>query len=295
MTIVPDPSRALQDLGLTGLESDIYVQLLKESPLTGYSIAKSLAKPVANVYKALDTLAKKGAIELEEGKTRRVRPMPYEELLRNMEINFKRLRDKAAASLADLPGPENDRNIYYLHNMDQMLGKCQSMLAQATTIVAADVFPQAAEMLRNDFSKLIERGVTLILRTYAPFEFSGAIHNLAKSGDTIQKRWPAQWLNLVIDGSQSIVAVFENDVPQVIQSYWTSSPSIAYLNHNGLMSEVAFATLQQQIENKRSHAEMEKTVHSMLSHMGDPVPGFSRLVSNLGLVPKQEILESSHE
>jgi HTH-type transcriptional regulator, sugar sensing transcriptional regulator len=293
--MTPDPFRALQDLGLTGLESEIYVQLLKESPLTGYSIAKRLAKPVANVYKALDTLAKKGAIELEEGKTRRVRPMPYEELLRNMEANFKRLRDNAAASLADLPGPESDRNIYYLHNMDQVLGKCQSMLVQATTIVVADVFPQAAELLRADFANLIARGVTLILRTYEPFQLSGAIIKQAKRGDTIQKRWPAQWLNLVVDGGQSIVAVFETDAPQVIQSYWTTSPSIAYLNHNGLMSEVAFATLQQDIEAKRSHAQMEKTVNSMLSYMGDPVPGFARLVSNLGIVPKQEKIDSSHE
>ena len=63
-------------MGLNALEAEVYAQLLKESPLTGYGVAKALGKPAANVYKAIDTLADKGAVIVDEGGTRQCRAVP---------------------------------------------------------------------------------------------------------------------------------------------------------------------------------------------------------------------------
>ena len=85
----------LRELGLTDLEASIYVQLLGTKASTGYAIAKAIAKPVANVYKALTTLEKKGAIYVEEGSNRLCSAVPAEELLDAMERNFKGNKEKA--------------------------------------------------------------------------------------------------------------------------------------------------------------------------------------------------------
>ncbi len=278
-----NPIDALKSLGLTGLEAEIYVHLLKASPVTGYSVAKGLGKPTANVYKALDTLANKGAVEIEEGKTRQVRPIPYQELLHNLESSFSRRRDEAAASLASLPGPEQDHRIYHLHALEQVGGKCRTLLAGAQTIVVADLFPEPAELLRPELEQLIKRGVKLVCRTYAPFELPGADINQSRHGAQIRGRWPAQWLNLVIDGQHSLVAVLQNGTDEVIQAFWTSSASLAYMHHSGLLSEIGFSALCRDIAEGNPTSEMKQSIDRVTAYFGPATPGYGRLLNKLGL------------
>ena len=63
-------------LGFTGLESEIYSLLLRESAVTGYRIAKGLRKPAANVYKAIEALEAKGAVMVDQGRHRVRRGAP---------------------------------------------------------------------------------------------------------------------------------------------------------------------------------------------------------------------------
>jgi sugar-specific transcriptional regulator TrmB len=56
----------LLSAGLNDLEADVYLCLLDEDLLTGYKIGKLLGKPTANVYKAIDSLARKGALMIED-------------------------------------------------------------------------------------------------------------------------------------------------------------------------------------------------------------------------------------
>ena len=53
----------LTEMGFTSLEAEIYLFLITTGSETGYAIAKGLNKATANVYKALDSLSAKGAIE----------------------------------------------------------------------------------------------------------------------------------------------------------------------------------------------------------------------------------------
>lgn len=278
-----DPITALKGLGLTGLEAEIYVHLLMASPSTGYSVAKGLRKPAANVYKALDTLAAKGAIEIEEGKTRQVRPVPYHELLEHLSVGFNRLREEAAASLATLPGPEYDHRIYHLHTLDQVMVKCGSMLDSATSVVLADVFPESAELLRPALEASITRGVRVALRCYAPFTLDGAEVQQAQRGARILARWPVQWMNLVVDGQQSIVTVFHNGGGEVIQSFFTSSPALAYVHHSGLIAEIGYSAVRHVLESERPSDRMREAIGAVDAFRGETVPGLDRLIGDLGL------------
>ena len=56
----------LQEIGFNRLESEVYLTLLKQSPLSGYKIAQILGEGSSNIYKALDILKKKGAVLVEE-------------------------------------------------------------------------------------------------------------------------------------------------------------------------------------------------------------------------------------
>ena len=71
--------------------------------------------------------------------------------------------------------------------------------------------------------KTVERGIQVAVRSYAPLELSGVDVNEALRGAEIRGRWPAQWLNLIVDGEHSVIAVFRTGSQEVIQAFWTSS------------------------------------------------------------------------
>lgn len=51
----------LRQLGLNQLEAEVYAFLLPNEPMTAYAIGTALGKPTANVYKAIEHLARLGA------------------------------------------------------------------------------------------------------------------------------------------------------------------------------------------------------------------------------------------
>lgn len=102
---------ALVPFGFSALESDVYARLVEEPSATGYRIAQGLRKPAANVYKAIQTLAAKGAVILEDGaEPARARPVPPDELLdglgrrRAAELESART-DLTARATPIPPGP----------------------------------------------------------------------------------------------------------------------------------------------------------------------------------------------
>ena len=55
--------QALEDLGFTTVEAEVYIHLLHNSPATGYQIAMGINRTKGATYKVLASLAVKGAVE----------------------------------------------------------------------------------------------------------------------------------------------------------------------------------------------------------------------------------------
>src|SRR5262245_33241006 len=68
-------------LGFTELEAATYAYLVQHSPATGYRIAHGIGKPIANTYKAIESLARKGAVVIEQTGNRLCRAVSPEEVL----------------------------------------------------------------------------------------------------------------------------------------------------------------------------------------------------------------------
>ena len=101
----------LVDLGFTELEARIYLCLLQTSPLTGYAVAKAIGKPAANTYQAIEGLARKSVIIVDEGENRLCRAVEPDQVLTRLEKENARLKKLLAeaelekAMLKDLVAP----------------------------------------------------------------------------------------------------------------------------------------------------------------------------------------------
>ena len=118
-------SLALTELGYRPLQSRVYVCLLDEGPASGYRIAQTLSKPVANVYKALESLHRNGAVlATQTGSTRKYRAVQPSELLGMMEHQFRQRRLSIERHLRDFVGSSSaDDGIYSITERDQVLSR----------------------------------------------------------------------------------------------------------------------------------------------------------------------------
>ena len=100
-----DALALLMTLGLNQLEAETYLYLLTHDLQTGYRIGQALGKPSANVYKALEALARKGAVMIEEGESRTCRAIPMTEFLSHLEASFHQTATQLTHLSAQLKAP----------------------------------------------------------------------------------------------------------------------------------------------------------------------------------------------
>src|SRR5690349_17339697 len=117
---MPAALDSLVSLGFTPLEAEVYVCLVEDSPATGYRIAQTVGRPVAGVYKTIESLANKGSVVLDEGESRQCRAVPPAELLARLEREFLAEKSRAAAGLAKLKPPPDDDRVYQLRTVAQV-------------------------------------------------------------------------------------------------------------------------------------------------------------------------------
>jgi len=258
--------RALTELGFTGIEAEVYTFLLKESPATGYRIAAGIGKPAPNSYKAVESLAAKGAVIIDDGENRLCRAVPPEELLGRMARRFETTRDRAFKALTTLRVPTGDDRVYQLKSREQVFARARAMLARASEIVLIDVFPEPMDELQAELTAAAERRVAVCVKAYREAEVRGATIHVDPDGARVLKRWPGQWLNIVVDGAEHLLAFMESGGDGVYQAVWSGSVYISWVYHSALLAEWTMAGLSVQIKRGASvrtlQALLQRSLHA---------------------------------
>jgi sugar-specific transcriptional regulator TrmB len=231
---------ALRELNFTALEAEVYAALVAERSATGYRLAKLVGKQVANVYKAIQSLEEKGAIAIQGGQVREARAVPPEELLRHLAHQFERRRAHASEALARLPTSEGDQRVYELRSPELVFERARTMLVGAERIALLDVGAGPLVELRRDLEQAAARGVDIALRTEAPVAVKGVeVAVIPPRAAARDEPWPADWLTLVVDGREELLALFSADGRQVQQAVYSESAFLSWVFHSGLVAEIA--------------------------------------------------------
>jgi sugar-specific transcriptional regulator TrmB len=240
---IEDCVQALTKLGFTPLEAEIYAFLVQESPVTGYRIAQALGKPAANVYKAIEALETKGAVLIDQGANRVCRAVPAEELLSQLDHAFRQRRSQASEALAALRVSQQDDRIYQLRSREQVFERCRSMLARCQRLALLDVFPDPLENLRSDIETVAARGIQVSLKAYLPVEVAGAEVVLNPRGSDVMAQYPGQWLILIMDGAELLIASLDANGRDVHQAIWSSSVTLSWMFHCSFAAEILMSIL----------------------------------------------------
>jgi len=280
-------NEALIALGFTPLEAEVYVFLLTESPATGYRVAQSLERPVAGVYKTLESLSARGAVLVDEGANRHCRAVPFAELLSGMERTFQRRKAEAAEALSRFGMETADDRVYQLRTYDQVLERCRSMLSRSVSAALLDGHPGILTDLRSDIQAASARGVVVEVQTYGPIELPGATVNLFPQNEFVTT-FPGTWLIAVIDGAELLLAFLDREAHEVRQAIYSGSPYLAFILQAFMISEFTFVAA---MNDPDMPAEARDVVRRHGGRFSFRNRGYELLMIRFGLTANPRVIE----
>ena len=229
----------LEALGFSPIEAGVYAALLRESPATGYRISHAIGKPTANTYKAIRSLERRGAVVVEDGKSRLCRAVPPAEVLGALEQRFQANKRAAADALARLSAASTDERVWTLETPESIWERAAAMLSASETLVALDVMPAALERVGPQLVAAAGRGVEVFAKVYdAPSALPGVQLLRRDDGPEALAFWPGCQLTLVADACSFLMALFSRDLSTVYRCVWSESVFLACMQHNSLAAEL---------------------------------------------------------
>jgi len=262
--MIEKASEKLCNIGFTQLESEVYLFLLMHSANTGYATAKGIGKPVANVYKAIESLAHKGAIEYSMGDSKLCNAVAWKQLLATQQKNFSDNLDTLSDCLEQLPDQQQDEQVYQMHNAKQVLDQAIATINNAEAILLADIDPSALEKLSQPLIEAANRGVEVRVKLYQAAELPGVHITLRQNGEDVYEQTNDIQFNLCADGNAMTIALFTADLSSVIQAFRSESALMALSLHNKLLYELVLTQLKEVIPSgdiTRAQHILETTQH----------------------------------
>ncbi len=267
----------LLDLGLNQLEAEVYIHLLTQPPSTAYKIGKQINKPTANVYKAIDSLAEKGAIMIEENKNKQCKAVVPEEFIGQYETAFLKKTKEAKKMLFSFDEQVIDENSYTISSVNLVFERFKNMMKKCKTIAVIDAFPKTLEKVVDCILETVNRGVDVHVEAYEPIEIKGAHVVFGKVGASALSYWQSQQLNLIIDGEEHLIALLDSDLKKVKQATWSNNLYMSCILHAGCLREQTIIQIMNSIDEPDFEKEVKKILEKQKFFFNSQVPGFNKL------------------
>lgn len=256
-----EAATALASLGFTGLESEIYAFLLSESTVTGYRIAQAIGKPVANTYKAIQTLQLKGAIEVEESASRLCRAVPSDELLDRLARDFNRKREEAKSALSQVGPSESDDRIYSIRSKSQALQRSLEMISTGKMSIIVIGPIDIVKSLLTSLEVARRKSVEVFLKSDHELPTEGLEHVTGSSEHELLAKW--SYMRLAVDGEQYLGGRLDR-TGEDAEVIWTQNPTQALLGYQSAASEWTLTALEQKIEGGAGPKRLAKVLSAIL-------------------------------
>ncbi len=242
-----EAKNGLINMGFTQLESDIYLYLLQHGRSTGYAIAKAIGKATANTYKGIESLKLKGAIEVSMGKSKQCKALPWKLFLENHQNSYQRNITQLSDALTQLPEHSSDEAVYQLENAEQVITQSRYLIDSAQEIILADIDPSALPLFKAALEAAAARGIEVRVKIYEPAKIEGAHIVLREQGKQVYHRTKDSNFKICVDGKETMLALFDSAMEELIQAFKTQSPLMNMDLYCGLLYELILTDLKQLI------------------------------------------------
>lgn len=268
---------SLKALGLNQLEAEVYLHLLTNEPMTAYKVGKSINKPTANVYKAIDSLVNKGAVLIENNKSKYCKSVPPNEFLNHYKKDLIAKTEKTKLLLNNLEIDYYDEKTYSIESVPLVFERFSNMMQKAKIVAVIDAFPNALDNVLDSIKEAVKRGVAIYIQVYKPIEIEGADVAYTGIAKEALSHWQSEQLNLIIDGEEYLMALMDKSLTKTIQASWSNNYYMACTLHAGRMHEQTTIKLNKIIGQKNFKKKATKILDKQKYFYNSDIPGFDKL------------------
>jgi Cd2+/Zn2+-exporting ATPase len=197
---------SLMEIGFTEYEAKVYLELLKDYPVSGYKLAKEGGIPRSMVYEALGRLVNRGAIlETREDRVTLYRPIPPDVLL-DLHIEAQnRLAVTLRAELSARYAYQEEDHLWSMTGSRSVQVYAFQMIREAQGKIVAVLSDPVLEALRTELARAHDRGVEVyaLLTGVAKLDFGTTVHHPAQESELQQMTGMAL---LAVDGAEVLIA-----------------------------------------------------------------------------------------
>ena len=251
----------LRGIGLTELEARLYITLIRESEATGYRLSQLLNKPVANIYKALDSMARKGAILCESSeKTRRYSPLPIKDYLNQLESQFKQRRSRIEYELESLEARTGAVGIFQLKELEQVYQAAHTIMENANAILLVDAYPESLSRIADALASKAATGTDIYLKCYTRVDIPG-VHIISPNAGLYGKvNLEYEWFTLVSDNHEHLSSLIKPKAGRVEQSVWVRSPFLNMVKYSGMAHDFVLNLMSENLQGATSIKQLQEDV-----------------------------------
>lgn len=236
---------ALTQLGLNQLEAEVYRFLVGEHPASGYRVSQGISKPTANVYKALESLLRKGAVLQVDSRKKSYRPIEPEKLFARMEKQFQSDKVAVLKEFAKANHPTIATEFTQISTEEQLLSFAKRALEdfESSVAICSGYYSKALEDLFDRTYLMSSRLVIAKTLVSVPEE--------AFETDTIQ---------VVADRK---VAVFGNGTGQNVTGFAVEQPAFATQLHQSVICQIGLYQVDQALEADLSRKQISRLIENL--------------------------------
>lgn len=224
--MVRDLVGVLGDLGFTEYEAKVYLALVKESPLTGYAVARVSGVPRSKVYEVLEGMSGRGEVLVSHGEPTRYAPQPPREL-----VASRRRQAEGALSAAEeglerhAQGSGGGDLIYDITGRGEVLGRLREVIGRAERRVLLQVWREDAAEVREELAAAAGRGVEVVVVAYGEPDYPFATVYLHEPGpEQITFEYGGRWAILSVDAREIVAGIVS--LANESRAAWSSHPGM---------------------------------------------------------------------
>lgn len=158
----------LKKYDFTEYEAKIYVALLQNNPLNGNEIAMKSGVPSPKVYENLNRMCEKNTVfQVFDGSTSAKKlysPLPYKELLHNLEMEFENDTALMANQFRKLSNKMNLEwsELYHVDGYTSSIDALNQMIQAAENTVFLSCWNSELQLLWNELLEAHKRGIHIV-------------------------------------------------------------------------------------------------------------------------------------
>jgi sugar-specific transcriptional regulator TrmB len=208
-------SDALSGLGFSRYESRAYAGLLAAHGQTAYALSKSTGIPTPKIYEALQKLVERGAAVLTDDSPQRFAAVPLEEILGNLERQFRDQVADVRQSAEELAAEGGDGGDYAVPvrsvaGRDRVLAEATARISRATRKIYLSAWATELQQLSGAIRAAEARGVTIIALTFGRTRFElgdGRVFRHDSTSKAVYVNHQHRHLALVADSEHALWAL----------------------------------------------------------------------------------------